>query len=262
MSLIDIGVNLTNRRLRPHTAQILEKCSHAGVETLIVTGTNLEHSQAAIELCQEFPDRLYCTCGVHPHDASSWSPEVANTILELARSPMVKAIGETGLDYNRMFSPRQEQIEAFEWQLDLASQTGKPAFLHQRDAMEDFIAILKQFRGKLENVVVHCFTDDRQSLRQLLDLDCHIGITGWICDERRGQSLQQAVIDIPANRLMLETDAPYLLPRDLDPKPADKTNYPYYLPHILNTVAHHQNREASRLKKEIITTTREFFNIS
>jgi TatD DNase family protein len=174
---------------------------------------------------------------------------------------MVKAIGETGLDYNRMFSPKQEQIEAFEWQLELASQTSKPAFLHQRDAMDDFIAILKQFRDKLENVVVHCFTDDQQSLDQLLDLDCHIGVTGWICDERRGQALQQAVKEIPANRLMIETDAPYLLPRDLDPKPSDKTNYPYYLPHILNTVAHYQNKEPNQLKKEIIKTTREFFTL-
>ena len=261
MKLIDIGVNLTNKRLRFEAEQVIQQASEVGVTHQIVTGTSLQHSQLAIQLCQQFPEQLYCTAGVHPHDAKEWQADSADQLRQLLDQSCVVAVGETGLDFNRNFSPRDQQIAVFQQQLEIACEYHKPVFLHQRDAMDTFTQLLGEYRHQLDHVVVHCFTDNRQALYALLELDCHIGITGWICDERRGQELQSLVKEIPTNRLMLETDAPYLLPRDLQPAPADKTNYPKYLPHILQAVAHHQNKDMQQLAHEVLTTTQEFFGI-
>ncbi len=262
MQLIDIGVNLTNKRLRFEAQEIIQQAQQAGVIQQIVTGTSIEHSKLAIQLCEQFPQQLFSTAGVHPHDAKEWQADTAQELQNLVQQACVVAVGETGLDFNRNFSPRDQQISVFQQQLEIACACNKPIFLHQRDAMDSFTQLLREYRHRLQNVVVHCFTDDRQALYELLDLDCHIGITGWICDERRGLELQSLVKEIPNNRLMLETDAPYLLPRDLQPAPADKTNYPRYLPHILRAVAHHQNKDADQLAQEVLTTTRNFFGLS
>jgi TatD DNase family protein len=261
MQLIDIGVNLTNKRLRVKIDEILQQAQQAGVIQQIVTGTSIAHSRQAVALCQSYPEQLYCTAGVHPHDAKEWNTDSAAELRRLISHDCVRAIGETGLDFNRNFSPPDKQIEVFQQQLEFASEYNKPIFLHQRDAMDTFSDLLKEYRSRLKNVVVHCFTDNQQALYTLLDLDCHIGITGWICDERRGQELQTLVKDIPNNRLMLETDAPYLLPRDLEPTPADKTNLPKYLPHILHAVARHQQKDAKLLAQEVLSTTQKFFDI-
>ncbi|MDJ0881499.1 MAG: TatD family hydrolase [Gammaproteobacteria bacterium] len=261
MELIDIGVNLTNKRLRYDVEQILEEAHQQHVTQLIITGTSMEHSQMAIDLCNTYPEQLLSTAGVHPHDAKLWMENSPVELVNLAKQNCVRAIGECGLDFNRNFSPRDQQVDVFQQQLEIARQIQKPVFLHQRDAMDTFVTLLKEYRDQLNAVVVHCFTDDKQALYQLLDLDCHIGITGWICDERRGQELQSSVKDIPPDRLMLETDAPYLLPRDLPQKPANHTNYPKYLPHILNTVAYHQGKAIEVLADEVLNTTRHFFNL-
>ncbi len=261
MQLIDIGVNLTNKRLRVKVEEILQQAQQAGVIQQIVTGTSIEHSKLAVSLCQSYPDQLYCTAGVHPHDAKEWNADSSAELKALIKYDCVRAIGETGLDFNRNFSPPDKQIDIFQQQLEFACEYNKPIFLHQRDAMDTFSELLKEYRSRLKNVVVHCFTDNQQALYTLLDLDCHIGITGWICDERRGQELQELVSHIPNNRLMLETDAPYLLPRDLEPIPSDKTNLPKYLPHILRAVAHHQQKDAEQLAREVLSTTQKFFGI-
>ena len=259
---IDIGVNLGNRRLLPAADTLLETALAVGVEGQIVTATSVAQSHVAQELCQRFPRRLRCTCGVHPHDASEWNEGTARQIETLATAQSVVAIGETGLDYNRNFSPRERQLEAFEAQLELAAELGRPVFLHQRDALDDFTALLVRYRDRLPGAVAHCFTDGRDALFRLLDLDCHIGITGWVCDERRGLALQQAVPEIPADRLMLETDAPYLLPRDLPDPPSDKTNRPQYLPHIAAAVARIQRKPLEGLADEVWNTTVQFFQFT
>ena len=261
MQLIDIGVNLTNKRLRYDVEDILRQAQQAGVTHLVITGTSVHHSKLAVELCQQYPDQLVCTAGVHPHDASDWNEEAVDELNALMSHDCVRAIGETGLDFNRMFSPRDQQIDVFQQQLELACIHVKPVFLHQRDAFDAFFSVLKEFRDRLKNVVVHCFTDNKKALYALLDLDCHIGITGWVCDERRGKELQSLVKDIPASRLMLETDAPYLLPRDLPEKPSNRTNLPSFLPHILRTVARHRNTQPELLAAEVLQTSKLFFNL-
>ena len=260
-SYIDIGINLGNKRLLPRAGELIDAAAAVGVEGLVVTATSLHHSQLAQQLCRDLPRALGCTCGVHPHDASEWNETTRQEIARLARDGSVVAIGETGLDYNRNFSPRDQQLEAFEAQLQLACEMQLPVFLHQRDALEDFLALLKQYRDRLPGAVAHCFTEGREALLPLLDLDCHIGITGWVCDERRGQALRDAVSLIPPERLMLETDAPYLLPRDLPNPPQDKTNRPEYLPHIAETVARLQHKPLQQLAREAWNNSIAFFQL-
>jgi len=259
--LVDIGVNLTNRSLLRDLDGVMQRALEAGVRQMVVTGTSEAESEAAIGLCARYPERLVSTCGVHPHHASDWNDASSARIEALARADCVRAIGETGLDFNRNYSPPEAQQQAFCAQMELAAARGMPLFCHQRDAHARFVELLGKYRDRLGPVVVHCFTDTREALMDYLDLDCHIGITGWICDERRGLELQQLVRLIPAERLLLETDAPYLLPRDLVPKPSSRINEPAYLPHILDAVASHQAKPAAQLARETLSNSRHFFSL-
>lgn len=233
----DIGVNLTDKQFRDDRDEVLERARRAGVTWQLLTGTNVDESRQAMELASQHHD-LFATAGLHPHSARFYSPALENELRELLSQDSVKAAGEMGLDFNRDFSPRPDQERAFEAQLALAVEYRLPVFLHERDAHERFAPILKAYRDHLVGAVVHCFTGSRQALFDYLDLDCHIGITGWVCDERRGKPLAELVHNIPDNRLLLETDAPYLLPRDLpEPPPKKRRNEPSLLPWIGERVA-------------------------
>ncbi len=257
--LVDIGVNLTNKSLARDLDGVMQRALDAGVRQMVVTGTSLAACAEALALCARYPERLVATCGVHPHHASEWSETSLAELEALARSPLARAIGETGLDFNRNYSPPAAQEHAFEAQLGLAARLQMPLFCHQRDAHERFVGMLSAHRDRLGRVVVHCFTDSRDALADYLDLDCYIGITGWICDERRGLELQQLVALIPPDRLLLETDAPYLLPRNLEPKPASRVNEPAYLPHILREVARHRGDDPARLAAQTRENSVRFF---
>ncbi|MNT29867.1 Tat-linked quality control protein TatD [compost metagenome] len=228
----------------------------------MVTGTSLEGSEQALELClslDESGQRLFSTAGVHPHDASHWSSDSARQMRALLEQPRVLAVGECGLDFNRDFSPRPQQEKALEEQLALAVELQMPVFLHERDASERLLAILKDYRDRLPAAVVHCFTGERTALFGYLDLDLHIGITGWICDERRGTHLHPLVSSIPQGRLMLESDAPYLLPRSLRPKPKSGRNEPAFLTEVLREVALHRNESTEHLAAHTTACARAFF---
>ena len=261
MNYIDIGVNLTNRSLNRDLDGVIGRAMAAGVQQMVVTGTSIDESAEAIELCHLYPERLVCTAGIHPHHASEWTNDTSRMIRAFCENSCVRAIGETGLDFNRNYSTAEDQINAFHQQLELAILLEKPVFTHQRDAHDAFIDILREYRSQLSQVVVHCFTDSRAALLDYLELDCHIGITGWVCDERRGLELQQMGDLIPANRLMVETDSPYLLPRDLPGRPKNRINEPVNLPHILNSIARHQGKAVEQLAEECLTTSQLFFNI-
>lgn len=264
MQLIDIGVNLTNPSFADKHQAILERAVAAGVVQMMVTGTSLEGSEQALELCQQLDEsaqRLFSTAGVHPHDASSWSADSSRQLRALLEQPRVQAVGECGLDFNRDFSPRPQQEKALEEQLALAVELQMPVFLHERDASERLLAILKEFRDRLPAAVVHCFTGERAALFGYLDLDLHIGITGWICDERRGTHLHPLVSSIPQGRLMLESDAPYLLPRSLRPKPKSGRNEPAFLTEVLREVALHRGESPEQLAAHSTASARAFFNL-
>ncbi len=244
MHLLDIGANLTHESFRHDLDAVLQRAHAQGVTRLVVTGASADGSEHALALARAHRGVLYATAGVHPHHAIDYTDATDALLRGLARDPAVRAIGETGLDYNRNYSPREVQLQVFERQLQLAVDVGKPLFLHQRDAHADFLALLKRYRDKVPAAVVHCFTDNAEALRDYLALDCHIGITGWICDERRGTHLRELVRSIPANRLMLETDAPYLLPRTVRPQPPHRRNEPMYLRHICEEVARDRGEPA------------------
>lgn len=244
--MIDIGANLAHDSFDADLDAVLARARDAGVTRIVVTGSSRDSSLKARELARRHPQMLAATAGLHPHHASDWNDELAALLRELAGDPCVRSLGECGLDYFRDFSPRTDQQRAFSAQMALAAEMRKPLFLHQRDAHADFLAMLREQRARLGKVVVHCFTDTRAALNDYLALDCHIGITGWICDERRGAHLIEAVRDIPDDRLLIETDAPYLLPRNA-PKRADRRNEPALLPWVVQALAQARGQTAEHI---------------
>tara|TARA_A100001391_G_scaffold74115_3_gene47940 strand:- start:42 stop:857 length:816 start_codon:yes stop_codon:yes gene_type:complete len=258
----DIGVNLGDRQFRDDGEAVLDRARDAGVVLMLLTGTSVAESRQALTLCRDFPDRgLLATAGVHPHNARQFDNDARAELAELLDQPEVAAAGEMGLDFNRDFSPRPDQEKAFESQLALAAEKGLPVFLHQRDAHARFLPILRVWRDRLPAAVVHCFTDERRALYDYLDLDCHIGITGWVCDERRGRGLAELVPDIPGDRLLVETDAPYLLPRDLpEPPPVKRRNEPCFLPWIGRRLATLRGEDEADLAARTLANTRRFLN--
>jgi len=259
MDLVDIGANLTHESFRSDLEAVLERAHEAGVERLVITGADEAGSRAALELARHHPDRMRATAGVHPHAAASTGADIVRVLRGLVEHPLVAAVGETGLDFNRDFSPRDVQERLFEQQLELAVESGMPVFAHQRDAHERFLDILRPYRDRLSAIVVHCFTGTEPELEHYLELDCHIGITGWICDERRGHHLREFIHRIPDNRLMVETDAPYLLPRDIKPKPRIRRNEPCHLPHIVETIAQARGQDTAHVAAATTAAARRFF---
>lgn len=262
MELIDIGANLTHESFSHDYAEVLASARAAGVAHIIITGTDLESALAARTLASESGNLLSSTAGFHPHVASQCNLDSFRSIAALAEDPSVVAIGETGLDFNRKFSPVDAQIEAFEKHLQLAVELQKPLFLHQRDAHDEFFRLLKLYRRKISGGVVHCFTDNESALQDYIELDMYIGITGWICDERRGEALQKIVSKIPSERLLIETDSPYLLPRSIKPRPKTRRNEPKYLPEVLNMIASCTGRSIKQLAQETRDNSIRLFKLS
>ena len=262
MELIDIGANLGHESFDQDLDAVLARARAAGIVQMLVTGASREGSPKALHLAQQHPGFLYATAGVHPHHALEYTAECDADMRALHAHAEVLAVGECGLDYFRDFSPRPAQRKAFELQLQLAADIDKPLFLHQRDAHDDFIAMLKNFDGRIGKAVVHCFTGSQKELFECLDADFYIGITGWLCDERRGLHLREMVKNIPANRLMIETDAPYLLPRSVNPMPSHRRNEPMYLAHIVAELAKDRGELVELTAANSVQTAREFFGLA
>jgi TatD DNase family protein len=235
--LVDIGINLAHASFQADRDAVIERALQRGIEVMIVTGTSLKASQEALALCARHPGLLFATAGVHPHNARQCNDETLRALRKLADNKAVVAIGECGLDFNRDFSPRPVQEKWFERQIQLAGETRLPLFLHERDAHQRFIEMLTAHRDHFDEAVVHCFTGTKAELHAYLELDLFIGITGWICDDRRGRHLRELVKDIPSDKLLLETDAPFLTPRNIQPRPKDNRNEPAYLPYIAQMIA-------------------------
>ncbi|MCB9743653.1 MAG: TatD family hydrolase [Alphaproteobacteria bacterium] len=262
MTLIDIGVNLAARQFRADRDAVVDRALAAGVAQLVLTGTSERDSEAVSALAAARPEALSCTAGVHPHNAKDFrDPDSVGLIEALAALPHVRAVGECGLDFNRDFSPRPDQVRAFEAQLDIAARLGLPVFLHERDAHARMLEILRDWRPRLVGGVVHCFTGGPEQARAYLDLDLHLGVTGWVCDERRGHDLQAAARLIPLERMMLETDAPWLTPRDLRPRPKGGRNEPAFLPHVAQALARLRGQPAEQIAAATTATARAFFGL-
>ncbi len=260
-SLIDIGANLTHDSFDADRAEVLQRAEAAGVERMIITGSSNQGSRDALQLAAQAPGQLYATAGVHPHHAADYDESSVALISELAAEDAVVAVGECGLDYFRNFSPREAQLAAFRSQLEIAAETGLPVFLHQRDAHDDFIEVLEPMLPRLSRAVAHCFTGEHESLHEYLAMGLWIGITGWICDERRGAHLHDIVSIVPDDRLMIETDAPYLLPRTIRPKPKSRRNEPAYLTEVLRVVAEARGQTEEHVARITTENAMRFFEL-
>ena len=260
--LVDIGANLAHDSFDPDRDAVLERARAAGVVAMIVTGSTLDDTDRAIALCRQHPLRLRATAGVHPHHATSLQESDAGRLSQQLSDPMVVAAGECGLDYFRNFSPPAEQRRAFELQLGLAEGQQKPLFLHQRDAQADFLSMLREHPRAAARAVLHCYTEGQTMLEDCLALGLSIGVTGWICDERRGQALRESAPHVPADRLMLETDAPYLLPRTLRPKPPHRRNEPAFLPAVLEALAECRGEDPAALAAATTANASRFFGLT
>lgn len=247
MPLFDFCFNFTSSKFRDNEEGFLQRARDADVNHFLVPGSDQEDSRFAIELAERHQNNIYATAGVHPHLAKNWQDNTLNTLRSLANNDRVKAIGEAGLDFNRNFSTHEQQEFAFRQQIELAISLQKPLFLHERDAHDEFFSILSEYKNDIGPTVVHCFTGELKALENYLSMDLYIGITGWICDERRGSHLHELVKTIPDDRLLIETDAPYLFPRTFQPRPKKMTNEPAYLPHIAEHIAYHRGDSVDRL---------------
>jgi len=234
LSLADAGINLFSEQFNQDRAEVIQRAREAGVRQLLLISSDVAEANLNLQACHDFAG-LVTTAGVHPHQAARVSDDWSNQLTELLALPQVVAVGECGLDFHRDFSPRPQQIAVFEQQLELAEQTNKAVYLHERDAFDTQISLLKncvQLQG-----VAHCFTGNTSQLKAYLDLGLYVGITGWLCDERRNQDLVEALQYLPLDRLLLETDAPYLLPRTLPNKPKNRRNESAFLVEVAAQVA-------------------------
>lgn len=257
---IDIGVNLNHRRFARDREAVLERATHAGVQTLILTGTHLYGSESGLKLAQGHAGKLFATAGIHPHNAREFDAESIAVLRRLAQAPEVVAIGECGLDFNRNFSTPADQERAFSAQLELAAELQMPVFLHEREAFERELALLKPWLNQIPAAVVHCFTGTLPEVQTYLELGLMIGLTGAICDERKPW-LEEVVRTIPLERLMLETDAPFQTPRDLRPKPKDGRNEPAFLPQVAQRVAQWQGCSLETVAQQTTANARRFFQL-
>lgn len=230
--LIDAGVNLTSSQFEKDRSKMLIRAHDAGIDNMLLIGCCLQSSHESLSLAKQH--NYVSTAGIHPHDAKDAPADFVAQLRALAEHREVVAIGECGLDFNRDFSPRESQNTVLAQHLLLAQQLKMPVYLHERDAFDSMRVQLERTSVK---GVLHCFTGEQDALEYYLDYGLMIGITGWLCDERRGEQLQKLLPLIPDNRLLLETDAPYLLPRSLKPKPKSRRNEPAFLQEIAKVAA-------------------------
>jgi TatD DNase family protein len=260
--LIDVGANLTHESFCDDLPAVISRAAGAGVRRMIVTGTTLEGSRAALALARSHPGVLWATAGVHPHCAADFDDSAGSELQALLRDPLAVAAGECGLDYYRDFSPRPAQRTAFARQLELAADSSRPVFLHQRDAHGDFLAMLREHGSGLPAGVAHCFTNGPAELTDYLELGLYIGITGWICDERRAADLRSAVSVLPLDRVLVETDAPYLQPRSLRPTPKGRRNEPAWLPEVVRTLAEFMGHSPAAVAEASTRNAERLFGLS
>ncbi len=260
--MIDIGINLFKEHFKNDKDEVIADAIKNGVNQIILTGTILDNSQESDKFASKYPNVVFSTAGIHPHRASSFNDKTIDALKILLAKKHVISVGECGLDFNRDLSPRHIQEKVYDAQLQLAIEVKKPLFLHERDAFKRFIDITKQYIGKLPNGVIHCFTGTTEEAKTYLDMGMHIGITGSISDKRFPQLMDIAKY-IPMDRLMIETDAPYMMPRNMPRKDikVDRRNEPAYLPWVAQSIADAKGISIKEVDEGTTETTKKFFNI-
>ena len=245
--IADIACNFSSDRFDSDLDEVINRAISNNITKFGLICSRLGDLDKLLSIYNNYSDSMLFTIGVHPHHANEFNTEYLKNLKETIRNYDPHAIGETGLDFFRNLSTYEEQIYAFEEQIKLSIEFNKPLFLHQRDAHDEFIKIIMKYKNDINKAVVHCFTGTQKQLDSYLNLGFYIGLTGWICDERRNVELRKSIKNIPLDKLMIETDSPYLIPRNLDIKPENNRNEPSYLPHIAKEIADIINIDSSKL---------------
>lgn len=212
--IVDIGANLTNKKFSRDLDQVIQRATDAGVTKIMVTGTSMHSTKEALRLTRLYPNILYSTAGIHPHDAKSWEEDTYRELELIASAGECVAVGECGLDFNRNFSPPDVQISVFEKQVELACKLGKPLFLHERDAHDTMVEILTKNLDRLPACVIHCFTGTKEQALKYLELGCYIGLTGYLWKDKSENGVRKILEEgaIPLDKLLVETDSPFMYP--------------------------------------------------
>ena len=258
MNIFDSHCHLDDKSYAKDLEAVVERARNAGVTRMMSIGIDRRTSVQAVSLAQA-RQGVYASVGVHPHDVKNCSDATLRDLEDLAQNQKVRAWGEIGLDFNRMYSPQKDQEKWFERQLEIAGRLEFPMIFHERDSNGRFLAILKNQGQAHINGVVHCFSGNRHELEQYLALGLHIGITGIVTLKGRGAQLRQLVPGIPADRLLVETDAPYLAP-----EPENKSirrNEPAFVKSVLLKLAEVRNDDTEALAKTVWENTCRLYNL-
>ena len=257
---IDIACNFTHESFKNNLDTVISNAENVGVEKFVLLSASLKDLDPIQMIKSKSPEKYFICSGIHPHHADEIKDINQNKLLEKLRSTRPNAIGETGLDYFRNISPPNIQRDAFKIQIDIAKELELPLYLHQRDAHDDFIKIIKKNINNFPKFVVHCFTGSQSQLDQYLELGAYIGLTGWICDARRNIELRESIKNIPIERMMIETDCPYLIPKNIIDKPKNNINEPKYLPHIAQEICDLIGIKIEELKAATSKNAYDFFS--
>jgi TatD DNase family protein len=236
-NLFDIACNFSSDRFEKDLNRVIKRAKDNNVTKFLLVSASLKDAEKVNKIYQDNKDSCFLTIGAHPHHANEFNSSSPSEMKRLIDEYKPHSVGETGLDFFRNISSYEEQLFAFEEQIRIAIETNLPLFLHQRDAHDDFLKIISKYKNDISKAVVHCFTGTQKELDDYLEMEFSIGLTGWICDERRNIDLRKSLKNIPLDKLMIETDCPYLIPRNLNNKPKNNRNEPAYLPHIANEIA-------------------------
>jgi TatD DNase family protein len=257
---IDIGINLTNKQFYNEHDEIINRALDNGVEHMILIGTSVRGSKESAEIAEDYPDILFSTAGIHPHDAKSFNNESISELRKILQQEYVISVGECGLDFDRDFSPRPVQEKCYKAQLELAIDVNKPLFLHERSAFKRFNDITDEYLSQLPEAVVHCFTGTLDEAKIYLDKGFYLGFTGAISDEKRFKHLEDVIRYTPLDRMMIETDAPFMLPKNM-PRIQNRRNEPSFLPYVAQSIAYLKKMSISEVADETTEVARKFFRL-
>ena len=257
--IADIACNFTSERFNKDLDDVIKRAIANKITKFGLICSRMSDLNKLLKIYKQYSKSMFYTIGVHPHHANEINDGYLKKLKNVITTYNPHAIGETGLDFFRNLSTYEQQIYVFEEQIKIAIDTNKPLFLHQRDSHDDFIKILRKYSSDISKAVVHCFTGTQGQLDDYLELDCYIGITGWICDEKRNVELRKAIKKIPLEKLMIETDCPYLIPKNLVEKPKNNRNEPTNLNHIINEIAVLMEIDVDILRKQTFENTINYF---
>ena len=257
--IADIACNFTSERFDKDLDEVINRAVANKITKFGLICSRMSDVNKLLKIYEQYSKNMFYTIGVHPHHANEINDDYLKKLKDEITTNNPHAIGETGLDFFRNLSTYEEQIYAFEEQIKIAIDTNKPLFLHQRDSHDDFIKILRKYSSDISKAVVHCFTGTQEQLDDYLELDFYIGVTGWICDEKRNVELRKTIKNIPLEKLMIETDCPYLIPKNLVEKPKNNRNEPSNLNHIINEIAELMEIDIDILRKQTFINTINYF---